>query len=119
MLRGMRVTKDAVQTCDAEMVHAVPEAGVKATATKCNNVWGGYIQQNWDPRNVNDTYKDEYTTGFHSPELFRAAMIFELEYYNSRVWEVCGLPAITSRCDLGGYCATKVMLHTPSCERAS
>ena len=46
----------------------------------------------WDPKDVGEVNKDEYTNTIRPPELIRAAIIEEFEYVNLRMWEVRDMP---------------------------
>ena len=49
---------------------------------------GGSLPIRYDPANFKPRYGDEYTGETLPPELIRAAIIEELDYFNDRVWEV-------------------------------
>ena len=86
IIKGTRNTKRAT----TGVVHAVVE-GLGTMGTKsgrCNRVGGGHIGFHFELRNIKEVYRDEYTNEILPPHLIQAAIIEELEYFNSRVWEI-------------------------------
>ena len=76
------------------MVEGDGTIGVKAG--RCNKVGGGHIEIQFDPRNFKEVYRDEYTNEILPTHLIHAAIIEELEYFNSRVWELSDIKAMKS-----------------------
>ena len=86
IIRGIRNTRLARKN-GGDAVHAVIENVAKVTS-KVTKLGGGHIDIQFDPRNFKEVYRDEYTNEILPTELIRAAIIEELDYFNSRVWEV-------------------------------
>ena len=90
IIKGIRATKDAEGLLPkVNGVHAVVECDASvAVQSKCKKVGGGQITITFDDRNFKPLYRDEYTNEILPAHLIKAAIIDELDYFNSKVWEV-------------------------------
>ena len=101
ILQGIGDTKDAETLLAAEsrdhrsMVNAVsesagaiPTSDSKSYSSKVPKVKGGNMIVTYSPENFRARYLDEYTGEVLDPELISAAIREELDYFNSKVWQL-------------------------------
>ena len=65
-----------------------------AKSGRCNKVGGGHIDFQFELRYLKEVYRDKYTNEILPPHLIQAAIIEELEYVNSQVWEMSDVKAM-------------------------
>ena len=85
LLKGIRAQKD--KDLKEGQVHAAVDGEVPFTST-CKKVGGGHIDITYDLRNFRAVYRDEYTNEILPEKLVREAIREELNYFNSKVWEI-------------------------------
>ena len=92
----MRVTKDkkAKSAGEEALIHAIVESNAMLTATTCAKFSGGFTKLKWDERSFKQVYRHGYTNEVLPLDLIRAAIVDDLIYFNSKVWEVCETDAI-------------------------
>ena len=101
ILQGMRDTKDAENLLRSEasdhraLINAVsdsagtmPPSNDTVHSSKVPKVAGGNMVVTYSPENFRTRYLDEYTGEVLDPELISIAIREELDYFNSRVWQL-------------------------------
>ena len=84
MIRGLRATQDKKANPDGEdeRIRAMVGSNAMLTVTTCKKLSGGHLKLKCDERKLKPVYRDEYTDELIPPELSRAAIVDELDYFN-------------------------------------
>ena len=96
ILRGIELQHKEGKMMSSSRVCAMPmsyktgkvESFGPQTHSSIPNVNGGTTPITYDQSNVKDRYLDEYTGQLLAPNLIRAAIEDELNYFNSKVWQL-------------------------------
>ena len=101
ILQGIRNTKDAEAAMaenareHRELVQRISDSAGKLTnedmkvhQSKVTKTNGGVINVTYSPENFRSKYLDEYTGESLEPELISTAIREELDYFNSKVWQI-------------------------------
>ena len=97
-LRGIALQSKEKRLTDPEKIFAMPmsySSGQSkpvdfgpATYSSIPKVNGGVVPIEYDQKNFKDRYFDEYTGEILAPHLIRPAIEDELNYFNSKVWQL-------------------------------